>query len=228
MVRRSAVNALRDLEGRRVRQDTALRELLHDPDPEVRRTAETVLGLRPAKPNLRFRDEPWHRRTPRAAELKGLRATLRSSSSKDRERAVHELATLVGDGVIPMLLGALKDESKQVRQAAAEAAGDTGDPQVLPALTLALRDSNEHVRQAAAGSFGKIGPAAAEWLPALIAATGDPNEHVRQAAVDALGDLAHPAATNALLASLADPNPFVRQGALDSLVELRRSSQRAH
>lgn len=225
LVRRSAVNAVRDLEVTGYQRDRRVLDLLDDPDPEVRVTTARVLGLAAAEPNLRLASAPRHLRLPPSGEMARLRRQLTSTHPLERERAVRTLKQLDDPDVQRLLVDALDDDSQHVRQAAAGALGDVGAGESVPALARALKDPNDHVRQAAAGSLGRIGPAAAPTLSALRATSRDPNDHVRQAAVDAIGDIGDETAQAVLLAALEDLNPFVRQSALNSLVELHRASQ---
>jgi HEAT repeat protein len=116
----------------------------------------------------------------------------------------------------PVILGALKDESAELRRAAAEALAAMGpDPDAVSALLLALADESAAVRAAAARALGQLADVTA--TSAVLGATTDPDPQVRQAAVRALGQLADPRAQGTLRELALHPDGAVAAHAIEAL-----------
>ncbi|MDX1623606.1 MAG: HEAT repeat domain-containing protein [Gemmatimonadota bacterium] len=152
-VRRSAINALRDIgdpDG-----IAAIRPLVDDPDPDVRRAAEEVLGLRPAQPNLPVAQA----RPPRleGPELEAAIGALEADDPRARQRAAGRLQAARDPGAVAALVAAFADPDEHVRRQAAESLGWIADPAAVSALIDATRDPDAHVRQSAVGALGAIG-----------------------------------------------------------------------
>ena len=94
----------------------------------------------------------------------------------------------VAKGVVPALLGLLKDRSWFVRSNAVDALQRCGKVAV-PSLVEALEDSDPHVRTTAAGALGDIGAEAVAAVPALLKALKDRHADVRREAAGALRPL---------------------------------------
>jgi len=119
--------------------------------------------------------------------------------------------------LLPVLIGALRDEAWWIRRAAAEILGNIGDPQAVPALIGALRDERDKggwVRWAAAEALGKVGTPA---LSDLIRVLQDKDWMARWAAAGALGKIGDSRALPNLIGALQDENEDVRKVAAESL-----------
>jgi HEAT repeat protein len=173
-----------------------LLELLQDERPEMRRTAAESLG--------KIGD-------PRAIDP--LLALL-----SDREAAVREAAVLaigrvqpqVTDGVVLLLVQALKDPAESVSQAAAAAIGEIEpSSRLLGPVVGLLRSSDAMIRRAAVRSLLQVD--ASRSIQALVEAGHDSDAEVRQGLVAAVGEWGGPAVSPWLRERMAqDPSPGVR------------------
>jgi HEAT repeat protein/beta-lactamase regulating signal transducer with metallopeptidase domain len=129
-----------------------------------------------------------------------------------------ENARPVRQDVVEALVGALKDESPEVRQQAMHALTQVRSPAIVEPMIAALSDSNAEVRQSAAAALGQVGdPRAA---PALSRLLSDADADVRQQAVFALGQLGAKESGPALIKALGDSDAEVRQRAAFALGQL--------
>ena len=152
--------------------------------------------------------------------------------------ATVQALAYMGKDAVPLLIGALKDEDKNIRSRAAEALGKIGDPRAVAPLTAVLEDPEVGVCYHAGEALAKIGdPRGAEALikacgkgrgavdfefkkylgkmgevaiPALQAALKGTNVGQRKAAAEALGYIRTPAAINLLMVAYRDPDGGVR------------------
>ncbi|HJZ83604.1 MAG TPA: HEAT repeat domain-containing protein [Polyangia bacterium] len=121
-----------------------------------------------------------------------------------------------------LLLGALKDESADLRRAAAEALPSLApDPDALAALLFALADESAPVRAAAARGLGAIGDAQA--VDALVSAAADPEAAVRAAAVRSLGQIGDSRARGTLRELASRDHGAVAAHAMEALRRLGMS-----
>jgi HEAT repeat protein len=218
-VRRSVVNALRDIGGEDA--TAMLRVMLSDRDEDVVRATREALGLVTTRPNLVFDVRPTSRVT--AHVLDSLVLLLGSAEPRRRLEAARVLGNLKDERSTPALVLALGDSEFSVRQAAADALGGIRDYEPVPHLVLRLADSHRRVRQSAAGALAAIPSRAA--VPALIIALRDVDEHVRMSAASALGRAGGTDAMEALISALGDEEAGVRRVAVGALAEVatRRS-----
>lgn len=214
-VRRSAVNALRNLGAVDSRRD-ALEPLLSDSVEDVRVAAAVVLGLREPRPNLIF--PPGRVVEPDPARVRALVEELGDRDFRVRLRAVNGLSDLRARSAAEALADRLSDPDFRVRQAAANALGNVGASGAVEALLARLSDPDFRVRQAAANALGEIGDSRA--VPSLRRAFDDESAHVRQAVAGSLGDIGARSAAPVLIAALEDPDEHVRRVAAESLGEL--------
>ena len=131
-------------------------------------------------------------------------ATLEEARTHDRERGIRllavealgrrseegELVFLNEEGVIPILIEALKDDIKILEDSrdAADALVEIGAPAV-PQLTKALQSADASTRVAAAYALGKIGAPSRPALVTLTKAMLDDDEYVLLEAVRALAQI---------------------------------------
>lgn len=187
LVRRAAINALDALAVTGAPESQrSIRALLADSSPDVRSSAEQVLGIRPRRPNMSFPPARSIEPLPDSA-LGELLSQLRSPRNDARLRAARYLGNLKDPRALHGLIVALRDGDFHVRQDAAAALGNLGDARAVEALVAMLSDHVVHVRQSAAGALGAIGDRRA--ANALIAAMRDPDANVRAVAVQALANV---------------------------------------
>jgi HEAT repeat protein len=241
-VRTAAVNAIGQIGG--VRARAVLAGGLGAYYPEVRLAAALALGLA-GSATLR---------PIAAAATAGAYVGCIPPGGMSVRTAVLGVAAQMGAAsphsaghILPLLLGAARDECVWVRAAAAEALGFLGafgGTECAQAAARLLGDSEAQVRRAALVGLMRMGSAAA---PALLAALGDRDPAVRWLTVHLLGRLASEelaagemagceaageSAPNekvvaALAAALKDPYAAVRWLAAETLVEIRSASPTA-
>jgi len=172
---------------------------LHDPSPDVRRTAAHALG-----------------KVGVVEAVPALVASLRDADPIVRQYSAWALGA-IGEPALnaagTALVAALNDPAPAVARAAASAIGQIGATQsVIELLDGALRATDVQTRRAAATALGWLDEPAS--YPTVVRALRDPDAAVRQAAVAALGELADPRAIPAVIERLKiDPDPGVRNEA---------------
>jgi HEAT repeat protein len=159
----------------------ALREALHDKDPEVRAAAVALSGVDPKGPQT----------------LPALIASLKDEGEAADRRSVIEALARMGPaarGAIPTLIErASHAEFDEVRKESLWALGqiDPTDAAVVPALVRALEDQEGEERLLAADILGQIGPPAAASLPTLLRLLKeDPSPEI----IEAIGEMGPEAA----------------------------------
>lgn len=181
----------------------ALDDLLHDPDPEIRRTAVALLAA--AAPHDTGDALAW------------ILADQDESVRKAAAAALLELPDLYlgEDGVKALHLAAARGRDAYVRAAAAELLATlTADARELYAQ--GLQDGEPHLRVQAI-----LGLVALRAVAEVGEGADDPSREVRVAVADGLSRLgASPASIGALEQLLVDHDPVVRMAALDAAVEL--------
>lgn len=197
-----------------------IRDLLTDPNEEVRATACQMLG--------QIADQTVD--TPIAAAdavriIQPLLARLNTDGSwLVRRRAATALGLLASVGrqpdVVSSLIARLKDVRPEVKAAAAEALGRIGDPAAAgPLVATLIHNRFGAVREITVALQRIKAPAIAPLLPALAS-----NEvEVRAAATEALANIGTPASVVPLAGMLKDPDVAIRRMAADALVSLADS-----
>jgi HEAT repeat protein len=143
-----------------------LRELIAQPDPELRAAAATLLGL-----------------VPGAAAVEIILAALPDAAEREQEQLAGVLEGLPPEE-LPLLIPRLLDPAPPIRLRAAQVLGRRGCRAAVPALLTLLEDATGHVRGAAAAALGAIGdPVATAALTALLR---DPFPDVRESAMEAI------------------------------------------
>jgi len=177
-----------------------IRDLLADPDRDVRATAlNALVGLdTPDSGSLAlnaFQDPDGFVRATAAKLLGDLgdpahvvalsECLARDSDPVARQRAAESLSRLGGPGALEALAGGLADPMDRVRIAVVEGLAKIDPGYARLQLVRVLReDAVWEVRARAAHALGLSGDP--EVLPGLRAALEDPNEFVRSAAGNAL------------------------------------------
>jgi HEAT repeat protein len=150
---------------------------------------------------------------------------LKSSEPTKRWGAATTLSHLKPPAptAVPMLIGALKDDTQSVRYSAAVALGRYDDPQrgaALPALLGALQDEDEWVCCMAAKSLAYYRAGAPQAVPAIVKLVRSEKPTLRGYAAKILGEFG-PAASSAIpvlqKARLDDADRFVREAAEKAL-----------
>ena len=147
---------------------------LHNPDPQVRWRAATVLGFISTSTSITalgqtLRDDEGIVRpaasaalirigtAQAAAEVMPLLATFTMTGM--RHAALTTLEG-IGEPAVDSLIAALKSHSPALRAGAAETLGWIASPRATAALTVALNDSDATVRSQAGWALGEIVPTA--------------------------------------------------------------------
>jgi HEAT repeat protein len=171
-LRREGIRSLRRLARFDPEARNALRQMLDDPDPSVRREAIDAVG------DLGDKEA-----------IPSLMQLLDDGDAESRREAVQNLGKLGAKLAGPSIAELLADPSERVRREAADVLGRLGTKEATAALLGALGDKDEEVRGETIAALGEIG--APEALPHLrkIYDT-DPGRHrVRLVrALQALGD----------------------------------------
>jgi len=211
----------------------ALRELLSDADPDLRKAGVDALsGYDDARPWILecMRDEsPW----VAGAAIKGLArrsgpdfvaALIVALRRPERDVRYHAADALIEAGdatAIPALLESLRDADENVRWFSAKALARFGDDSAVPGLLEALRDDFHSVRSYSCEALIRIGGAA---LAGLLQALRSQDRRDRLNAVYALGAIGDPIAVPALLQALSDEDEGVRGNAVEALGQMKAAS----
>lgn len=173
-----------------------LRELLHDAQPEMRRTAAESLG-----------------KIGEPQTIDSLLPLIHDPASVVRQAGVTALGRLkpaATDEVVALFTQALQDPVLSVRQAAVVAIGEVGPaPRLQEQVLNLLRSSNAMVRRSAVAALLQID--SSQSISVLIETGHDADAEVRQGIAAALGEWGGAEAAPWLRARLAqDPSPAVR------------------
>src|SRR5690349_12877191 len=145
---------------------------------------------------------------------------LHAPEPQKRVEAVERLEVLDAPAADPLLLGALADQSDDVRVRAARALGRRRVAAAEPTLMRWLGEPEPKLRAAAADALGSLcrgAPCAKSAGGALVRVLGDAESEVRQVTVSALAHLEAREAVPALTGRLDDENLAVRRGAATAL-----------
>lgn len=224
----------------------ALVKAASDPDPSVRRLAQSALAdtvinnfgaLQKAQAKLGTdakdaAKKPADLDADKAAIAKdaasfvqtkvaapALIATLRNAEADSQARTQSALALgrIGGAQSVTALVASLGDYDALVRSAALQGVQSAG-PEATGQLTAALAQGGEDTRASAAQALGAIGgPGAIGTLGSLVG-NNKTSPAVRQAAVQGLGQSGSPLAVPILVAALADPDGGVAGAASDALL----------
>lgn len=137
---------------------------------------------------------------PRLAEL------LRSEDADERWWAIRALSAIDDQGVPPLLIRALDDESALVRQAAVLGLRIHPSPKAIPALSQALEDHDRLTAQLASDALAACGKDAVESLGHALLS---PVSSVRIEAARALAGMDDPGVISLLFRALDDSSVSV-------------------
>jgi HEAT repeat protein len=142
-------------------------------------------------------------------------------SSAIRKAAARALGQIKDTRAVEPLIGALKDEDRDVQEAAVDVLGQIGDTRAVEPLIAALKDGNwEVVLLAAARALGKIGDArAVEPLVVALKDSGSDSRRAAAAAV-ALGQIRDARAVEPLVAALKDEYRHMRWAVAQALGQI--------
>ena len=148
-------------------------------------------------------------RTSRGDAVLGLR--VRTPKYPMTNRVVESIATSnpspsVSPRVVLALVGALKDEDKQVQIEAMKSLRNVGadSKEAILGVINVLKQGNQQLRITAAEVLGTIGKNSDDAITALVEALEDDSPEVRKAAIVSLGRIASPSRPGAV------PDPFQR------------------
>jgi HEAT repeat protein len=185
-----------------------LREVLDDPDAELRAAAASALGARGA-----FEALPDLARRLEAAALEE-----EPEANEELAAVVDALVTLAADDAVLVAKAVnqldprLESPVEAVRRAAAAVLAELARPEDVDRLIALLKDPSAEVRRHAVGGLTRLDAAAvAEPLRLALA---DESPLVRMAAAAALGDSSPDAALDDLQRLLVDEDPRVCAAAL--------------
>lgn len=139
-LRREGIRSLRRLARFDPVSREALRQMLNDPDPSVRREAIDAVGDLGDKEAI-----------PTLTQLLG------DSDAESRREAIQNLGKLGAKDAGPAIVGLLSDPSERVRREAADVLGRLGTRDATSALIEALKDKDEEVRGESIAALGEIG-----------------------------------------------------------------------
>ena len=213
------------------RAGTAVRELLADPEPEIRARACEALG--------RIGD-------PGAVDA--LFETLADRNPRVVHAATAAIHSLGSDRIPVLTIAALRHGSPVVRRAALRIVAYLGIDEAFDEVRAAIADPDVRLAELAIGALGRL--SVAEVDPLLASLATDPREPIRAAvmraaalretastsvletglsdeaawvryyACQSLGRLGHASSTDLVIARLADPAAHVRIAALEALGHL--------
>lgn len=154
-------------------------------------TAEPVLNLEELEANARGGDQQA------IAQLVDL-LSAREQGVSDR---IYKAVVSVGEQAVPVLLGRVHDDNKQLREYVIAALGTLKAVDAISPIGEVLAQKSLERRYVAAWALGEIGDVAA--VPALVSSLADANSEVRRYATRALIKL-NKLAVMPLIAYLAD------------------------
>lgn len=180
-----------------------IRELLQDPERDVRATAlHALIGLG----------------VDDSIEL--ALTGLEDPDGFVRSTAAKLLGELGDSAHAPLLVRVLEtDTDPMARQRAAEALGEVGGADALPGLAAGLEDPIQRVRMASVEALRTLDPSYAKDRLLRVLAD-DPAWEVRAQAARVLGLTGDPAVLDGLQAAAEDPNEFVRSAAANAITVL--------
>jgi len=173
-----------------------LQELLHDREPEVRRTAVESLG--------KIGDQ---------RVVASILLLVRDSDSIVREASMQSIGRLkpvATESLIRIFVQALQDPVESVRQATVVAIGDIEpNARLLEPLIQIRQSSDSAIRRSAIKAFLQVD--VHPWIPVLVSTYEDTDPDVRQGIVAAVGEWGGEAVAPWLGKQLdQDPTPRVR------------------
>jgi len=118
--------------------------------------------------------------------------------------------------VVDAFIGALNDDSDEIRAAAADALGWIGHESAVEPLIKMLGDRNTIMREIAVDALGRMGDARAVE-PLMDILDSDDSEWVRRVSALALGEINDSRAIEPLAAALNDYSADVREAAFEAL-----------
>jgi hypothetical protein len=148
---------------------------------------------------------------------------LESGDRGTRVEAMHELASIGGDGIVARLAAATGDDDAWVREEANNALGGIGSDLAIGQLEKSLRDADRDVREAAILALAEIG--GEETISSLATALQDPDPSLRLEVVESLAEIGGASVMHLLDVALQDPDSDVRQAATDLRAELIADSR---
>lgn len=141
-----------------------------------------------------------------------------AESPEEKSAALRDLDAMDRERAIPFLIGALRDESKDIRKAATEILSNAGESAIAPLAAL-LRDEWWVVRYRACEALGMMKNPLA--YPHIRSAIADEKDHVRYMAAKGIGTLGISASAPDLAPLLEDDNPYVRRMAENAIDRIK-------
>ena len=180
---------------------TTLREMLQDPNKNVRHAA--LQGLS----NLGAIES-----------VESIAQLLKDPDITVQGKAIETMIHINAPNSVKYLIDVLQDESEYVRRAAVEVLNEVGDESAIKDLLNALRDADWWVKIRAADALGSIGgPRVFEAVLNLIK---DKDEFMRRTAVEILNTSKDIRAFDRLVEALNDEDWWVRERAVDALASI--------
>lgn len=152
------------------------------------------------------------------AASQGLMKALATGETKTKAGAAWALGASREAKAVPLLIGALSDESPVVRAKAAEALGRIGAMEASTPLISMLSDWDPAVVVSAARALGEIGAQTA--VPGLVSLLDHHDSNIKATAVEAIGKTGGLIDPSPLIVLLADDHQLVQQNAAIALGEL--------
>lgn len=210
-IRRTAVQALGDIDPELPEVRDALERSLKDPTFRVKVEAARLL---------------WHANYKRERAISILRSAIEEPTSDARRLAVKYVGKIgpAAKDSIPSLILAAKDSSSDVRYEVANALGNIqSEPQLtIPALLKLMKDADQFVRIESTRALARFHPYPASAVSALKTALLDEDHFIRVEAALAIRKLDQEAknATKVISAALQHADSSVRSYAVERLGQL--------
>lgn len=201
----------------------ALERALGAEDPELRRTAASVLGSIGVPSSCHSLSKAINDTVPevRRAAAQALGELRDPASQASLIRAWHDpddtvafyagraLNSIADDSCTDEIVAGLQSKNPQMQLQAIEILGSIGNPLAIPDLLQLLEDTvSDKVRYQVIEALGKIGDQSI--VPRLLSGLIHSHPLIRAITARALGLIGHPSATEALLPGLRDPVSLVR------------------
>lgn len=143
---------------------------------------------------------------------------------KHSEHIISFISWVSGELLLELLLGALNDDSSEIRAYATFMLRELGDNRAVPTLINLLNDNNSEVVLEAAIALGKLGDKST--VPHLVNVLNHDWDEVQKAAAKALGRLGDKSAIPGLIEIIGNDNQdmYFKFEAMKALVKLSQST----